>query len=108
MSFLFFYLSALPRLMHSPAAAGEKTANGRTPDGVSGSVAANGSLPPGLHSPSLTHTIAEVHPDPSGSLSGGRNATESDSEEEKEDAPLLRRKQSSRNSEDGLLSKQER
>ena len=94
--------------MHNPAAAGEKTANGHTPDGVNGSLVANGNLPPGLHSPSLTHTIAEVHPDPSRSLNDGRITTESDSEEEKEDAPLLRRKQSSRNSEVGSLSKQER
>lgn len=94
--------------MHNPAAADNKAANGHTLYSANGSLVANGDVPPGLYSSSATHTIAEVHSDPSGSLSDERIIMQSDSEEEKEDAPLLKRKQSGRNSGCGSLSSQER
>ena len=84
--------------MHNPASAEEKAASGHTSHTANGRLVANGDLPPGMHPASVTHTVAEVHPDPSRSLNSGRTPAEIDSEEEeKEDAPLLRRKKSGRN-----------
>ena len=81
----FSFVFPVPQLMYDPAAAENKHVSGHV---------ANGTIPVDhqSESPSLIHTVAEVHPDPAVSVNNGTIHHESDSEDEKEDEPLLKRK----------------